>query len=424
MKTRTKWILGVGVVVVLVGAGAAARIRGADRNLPKVTTAKVQKRDLVSRVTCNGKVQARKKVEMSAPIAGQILNLAVREGDRVKRGDFLMQIDRVALQASADSSKAALEALFSDRDAARANLERNKIEFDKSKASYDSGIVPQVEYERARTTLDASTATLAAIERRIEQARATFTGARDTLSKTTITSPMDGLVTKLNVEEGEVAMIGTMNNPGTVLMTISDLSVIEAVMEVDETDVPQVTVGQKATLLVDAYPNRTFDGMVTEVGSSPIIAVAGSQAGIDFEVKIRIENPPEGLKPGLSVTADIATGHRDGVLAVPLQALVLRNADNPEPPPVEEESKAGGAKKTRATTVEQRSKDQEGVFVIQEGKAKFTPVTTGITGDLDIEAASGVTENQEIVTGPFRVLRTLKDGDRVVPEKPEAKKTS
>ena len=145
MKTRTKWIIGLGVVVVLGGALAAARMQGSDRNVPKVTTAKVQKKDLVSRVTCNGKVQARKKVEMSAPIAGQIINLAVREGDRVKRNDFLMQIDRVALQASADSSKAALEALLSDRDAARANLERNKIEFERTKSSYESGIVPEVE---------------------------------------------------------------------------------------------------------------------------------------------------------------------------------------------------------------------------------------------------------------------------------------
>ena len=190
-----------------------------------------------------------------------------------------------------------------------------------------------------------------------------------------------------------------------------------------ETDIPQVQVGQKATLLIDAYPGKTFDGLVTEVGSSPTTASSGSTSGIDFEVKIRIENPPDGLKPGLSVTADIATGHRDGVLSVPLQALVLRDRENPEPPPAEEDaSKAGGAKKMRATAVAERARDQEGIFVVDGKIAKFVPVATGLTGDLDIEATSGVKEGQEIITGPFKVLRALKDGDKIVLETPEAKK--
>lgn len=424
MKARTKWIIGVGVLL-LAGVGTAARFAGKDRDLPKVTTAKVVKKDLVSRVTCNGKVQARKKVELSAPIAGQIINLAVREGDSVRKGDFLMQIDRVTLQANADSTRAALAALLSDRDAAKANLERDKLDYDRATASYKDGVIADADYQRARAAYDAAAANLQSIENRIEQARATFTGAKDTLSKTTITAPIAGLITRLNVEEGEVAIIGTMNNPGTVLMTISDLSVIEAVMEVDETDIPQVLIGQKATLLIDAYQGRTFDGVVTEVGSSPIIATSGTTSGIDFEVKIRIEDPPAGLKPGLSVTADVATGHRDKVLAVPLQALVLRDRENPEPPPaVEEPGKAAGAKKMRATAVAERSRDQEGVFVVGGGIAKFVPVTTGLTGELDIEAAAGVKEGDEIVTGPFKILRTLKDGDKIVVEKPDAKRKS
>ncbi|HET9481629.1 MAG TPA: efflux RND transporter periplasmic adaptor subunit, partial [Candidatus Polarisedimenticolia bacterium] len=221
--------------------------------------------------------------------------------------------------------------------------------------------------------------------------------------------------TKLSVEEGEVAVIGTMNNPGTVLMTISDLSVMEAVMEVDETDVPQVAVGQKATLLIDAYRDRTFTGLVTEVGSSPIDQATGSTAGIDFEVKIRIEDPPEDLKPGLSVTADIVTATRDDVVAVPLQALVLRDRAGAAPETPAEDDPAG-AKKLRATTVAQRQRDQEGVFVLESGAVRFAPITTGITGDLDIEVISGVDAGERIVTGPFRVLRTLGDKDRVVVE--------
>ncbi len=419
MKRRTRWIL-AGAVVLGASGGAALLLGRRDGDLPRVTTARVERKDLVSRVTCNGKVQARRKVELSANISGQIVNLAVREGDRVRKGEFLLQIDRTSLQASADSSKAALDALLSDRDAARANLERTRIEHERSQAAYDGAVIAKLDYDRARTTYEAQQAALAAVESRIEQARAAFVGARDTLSKTTITAPIDGVVTRLSVEEGEVAVIGTMNNPGTVLMTISDLAVMEAVMEVDETDVPQVAVGQPATLLIDAYRDRAFEGVVTEVGSSPIAQQAGSTAGIDFEVKIRVERPPEGLKPGLSVTADIVTGVREGVVAVPLQALVLRDRETLEPPRLQEEGGAGGATKLRASTVAERRRDQEGVFVVESGVARFAPLATGITGELDIEAVTGVDAGREIVTGPFRLLRALKDGDRVVVEAPPA----
>jgi HlyD family secretion protein len=414
MKTRTKWILGAGVGLVVVGGGIAM-VANRGEDLPKVTTADVIRRDLVAQVTCNGKVEARKKVELSAPIAGQIVNLAVREGDQVKKGDFLLQIDKVTLQATADSSKAALEALLSDRDAARANLERSRIEHEKSLASYQSGTISEVEFERARADYEANLASLQAIESRIDQARAMFIGAKDTLDKTTITSPMTGTITKLNVEEGEVAMIGTMNNPGTVLMTISDLSIMEAVMEVDETDVPQVTAGQEAILLIDAYPDTPFRGVVTEVGSSPITEVTGATEGIDFEVKIRIEDPPEELKPGLSVTADIITDHRENILALPLQSLVLRDLENPGD--LKEEPEEGAiASRRRASTVASRARDEEGVFLLEEGEVRFVAVETGIVGELEIEAISGVDEEDTVVTGPFRVLRTLESGDRVTVE--------
>jgi HlyD family secretion protein len=210
-------------------------------------------------------------------------------------------------------------------------------------------------------------------------------------------------------------MIGTMNNPGTVLMTISDLSAMEAVMEVDETDVPNVTVGQEAILLIDAYPDRAFEGVVTEVGSSPITELTGATEGIDFEAKIRIEDPPEELKPGLSVTADIITDHRENVLALPLQSLVLRDPEGEEE--VDEEPESGAiATRRRATTVASRARDQEGVFALDEGEVRFVPVETGIVGELEIEAISGVEEGMEVVTGPFRVLRTLTGGDRVLVE--------
>jgi HlyD family secretion protein len=286
-----------------------------------VRTEKIERRGLVAQVTSNGKIEAHKKVDLSANVPGQIVNIAVREGDAVKKGDFLLQIDRTNLQAQTLSSQAALEALLSDRDSARATLTQAKLDVDRAKVSFDAALISRSDLDRARTSLDQAQSSLAAYEKRIEQARAELSGAQDTLGKTKIVTPMSGIVTRLAVEEGEVAVIGTMNNPGTVLLTISDLSEIEATMEVDETDIPSIQIGQKAKLTIDAYPNREFEGEVTEVGSSPIVkSLAGSSSeAIDFEVKIRLLSPPENLRPGLSCSASITTGAKNDVLSVPIR---------------------------------------------------------------------------------------------------------
>jgi HlyD family secretion protein len=213
-------------------------------------------------------------------------------------------------------------------------------------------------------------------------------------------APMDGIVTALPVEEGEVAVIGTMNNPGTKLLTIADMSVVEAVMEVDETDVPNVKVGQHATVTIDAYPNKTFSGIVTEVGSSPIQrTVGGGTEAVNFVVKIQVENPPPGVRPGFSASADIVTGTRTKAIGIPIQALVVRE-------------KPGAAKTAKP-------QDEEGVFVNDKGAVKFAAVTTGLSGESNIEIVKGLNEGQEIVTGPFKALRDLKDGAKVKEQKEE-----
>jgi HlyD family secretion protein len=209
---------------------------------------------------------------------------------------------------------------------------------------------------------------------------------------------MDGVVTAKRIEEGEVAVIGVQNQPGTVLLTISDMSIVETELEVDETSIPQVALGQDAKVRVDAYPNKVFDGVVTEVGSSPLLRTSSGDQSIKFEVKVQIKNPPEGIKPGLSVQAEILTGFVPKALAVPLQALVVKDA----------ERKPGETGAPR---------EEEGVYIVESGKAKFTPITTGLVGELSIEAKEGLTAGTRIVTGPFRVLRTLKDGDAVTEEK-------
>ncbi|HZI94330.1 MAG TPA: efflux RND transporter periplasmic adaptor subunit [Patescibacteria group bacterium] len=398
MSTRTKVILGLIAVGVVVAIGAAVAKGKQNKDVMHVSAEDSKVADLVSRVTCNGRIEAKKKVDLSATMSGQIVNLAVREGERVKKGDFLLQIDRTILQAQADSSKAALEALMADREASKANAERARLEFERAKSSYSGGVLSEQDFTRYRTDFESQRANYDAVERRIEQARASFVGARDSLQKTTITAPIEGVITRLPVEEGEVAIIGTMNNPGTALMTISDLSVIEALMEVDETEIPSVKVGQTATVTIDAYSGKTFHGVVTDIASSPkTIATASSatNTGVDFEVKVRLEDPPDGLRPGLSSTAEIVTGSKDKVVAVPIQALVLRE-------------KAGG----------KRGEEEEGVFLIEDGKAKFQPVKTGITGELDIEIAEGLAAGSKVITGPFKTLRELKEGSKVIVDPP------
>jgi HlyD family secretion protein len=409
MSKKTKVILGIGAAVVVVGVLTAA-IRSKDKDLPRVTTAKVEKMDLVAKVTANGKIQAKVKVDMSALVMGQIVNLAVKEGDHVKKGQLLLQIDRTQLAAQAQGREATLAAMRHDLDAARANAIQAKSDYDRAKQNFDAKILAEADYQKAKSSLDAAEATLAATEQRMNSTMADLVASRDSLSKTTVTAPLDGIVTALPIKEGEVTVVGTMNNAGTQLMTVSDMGEVEAVMMVDETSVPQVKLGQKATLSIDAYPNRKFSGTVSEVGSSPILKtdpdldtlVATSEA-INFKVKIRLDDPPPTIRPGFSVTADIITGRIDGATAIPIQALVVRDVQSKDKKP-----STGG-----------RPETEEGVYVIKNGKLEFDKVDTGIAGELMIEVKKGPAVGQEIVTGPFKVLRQVKEGDRVLVDKGE-----
>ena len=411
MSKKTKIILGTGVAVVVIGALTAA-IRNKDKDVPRVTTAKVEKIDLVSKVTANGKIQAQRKVDMSALVMGQIVNLAVKEGDQVKKGQLLLQIDRAQLAAQAQGREASLEAMRHDLDAAKATAAQAKFDYDRADEQHKGNILAEADLQKARSNLETAQANLAATESRMNSTMADLAASRDSLSKTTVTAPIEGIVTSLPIKEGEVTVIGTMNNAGTQLMTISDMGSVEAVMMVDETSVPQVKVGQKAMLSIDAYPNKKFEGTVAEVGSSPIpktdpdllTLVANSEA-INFKVKIRLDHPPESIRPGFSVTADIVTARREGATAIPIQALIVRDVE----------------KKDKAPAVG-RADTEEGVYTIKDGKLAFTKVKTGIAGELLIEVTEGPKPGQEIVTGPFKVLRTVKDGDRVIIEKEGEKK--
>lgn len=394
MKRKLLWLVIAGLILVALGGFAAAR-RGPKPTEVQIAT--IGREDLQSKVSANGNIQAQKKVDISATIPGQITRLAVEEGDRVHKGQFLLQIDATNPRAAARSNEYSMEALRKDVESSRASLLQAQDEMRRAEGNFRAGIIPAAEYERARTSIMTREAAVQAAERRVEQAAATLQGSRDTLAKTTIVAPMDGVVTARRVEEGEVAVIGVQNSPGTVLLTISDMSVVEAELEVDETSIPNVKLGQEARVRLDAYPNQTFKGIVTEVGSSPLTDTANQ--AIKFKVKVRIENPPADIKPGLSARADILTGFRGNALVVPLQALVVRDIERKPGQPAD------------------APREQEGVYVMENGKARFQPLKTGLIGDLSIEVVSGLKGGETVISGPFKALREIEPGAAVTLEK-------
>jgi HlyD family secretion protein len=419
VTTRIKVAIAIALAIVL-GVVIFASMKSRDKNTVRVSTAKVAKVPLVATVACNGRVQAKTKVDISSQVQGQIVTLAVREGDHVKKGDLLLQIDKVQYDAGAQAAQAGLDALFAQRDSDRFTREQAQRDYDRTKKNFESHIESEQNLQKAKLGLDAGVANEQADERKIEQAKANLLANKDSLKKTTIISPIDGVVTAKPVEAGENAMIGTMNNAGTVLLTVSDMSVVEGEMEVDETDIPHVKVGQKARLTFDAYPDKKFDGLVTEIGGSPITksSLGTDSSAVNFIVKVQVDNPPANIRPGFSVAGKIETDRRAATLAIPIPALVVADPSSlvravgkkPTPAP----TPAATAVAAATTGGPDKKKDVEGVFVVKkDGVIDFRPIKTGISADLQTEVLEGLADGEEIVTGPFKALRSLKIGDRV-----------
>ncbi len=361
----------------------------------KVRVEKVTRKDITSIVTGTGEIKPKRNVEISSDISGKIIKIGVREGDFVKKGQFLLQIDPEYYRANYERDKAYLEATKAELLQAEANYRVAKREYERARQLFQQGIISQKELEDAESRFKSALSQLKALKFRIKQAEAAVASSLDRLKKTTIVSPIDGIITSLKVEEGEVAVVGTMNNPGTVLMTIADLSEMEAELGVDETEIVKVKEGQKAIVKVDALPDEEFEGVVTEVGNSTLqtTMTSGQQQAKEFKVVVLLKKSDPRLKPGLTATADIIVAKKENVIAVPIAALVVRKVDGEE---------------------------REGVFVYRDGKAEFRPVKKGIMGEMEIEIVEGLKEGEEIIVGPFKVLRTLQDGDPVV--KTEEKK--
>jgi len=372
----------------------------------------VQRRDLVEIVTASGNIRARRTVDMSSDVSARVSELLVDEGDDVRRGQTLLRLDPDQYEANVARNRASLAQMQAQRAQQDANLIRAQRDLDRllSLRSRDSLLVSRQQIDDTQTTLEVARATLESAEHGVDQAQAALAEAEDQLSKTVFTAPIDGKITRLNVEEGETVIIGTMNNPGSLVLTISDLSVIEVVVQVDETDVSLISMGDSASIHIDAFPDQTFVGRVTEIGNSAINPPSqqqnGQQAAIDFEVVLTLEHTDAPLRPDLSATADIVVETRSQALGVPIIAMTVREDST-----------------SMVTEGDERGqpKEMEGVFIVHADRVAFTPVEIGIAGQEYFEVLSGLSEGDTVVAGPYQRIRQLVNGDQIVPtEEPGA----
>jgi HlyD family secretion protein len=454
MKTWKKVAIGAGSVVVLA-AIVGFTVYQSHKNVVTVQTGKAQRMDLVSVVSASGEIKPKTYVNIGANAFGKITKLYVREGDRVKQGQMLVQLENVqsaadmeAMQASLEAartdalaSEAALNTSMADLNRAKSDAERSDLDWTRAQGLYKDALIAKSEYDMQKAAHQTAVAGLAqaearvaqakaqkdSAERRIGQANANLTHASDVLKKTTYQAPFDGVITNLPVREGETVVIGIQNAPGSTLMTLADMSVITAEVKVDETDIVNVKMGQAAQVTIDAIPKKVFKAVVTEIGDNAIVRSTGvstsqqtstSQEAKDFKVVVTLQDPQDDLRPGLSTTAKITTATRGSALTIPIQALTVRRQSDLVVKDEKGSVQAAGPEKRQDRT------EIQGVFILRNHKAEFVPVDTGIAGTTDIEVIKGLKEGDEIVTGSYKVLRTLRPGssvkvDNAAPKKEE-----
>jgi HlyD family secretion protein len=411
MSRGKKILIGIGVLAVLAIMAVGA-LRGGRDGAVEVRTENVSRRDLVAQVSATGYLEPKRSVDISADVSGRVVQLNVEEGDAVTEGDLLLVIDPARFEASVQRAEAGLAESAARETQARGNYQQAQRDWERIrdlKARLPE-MVTETEFEMSRTNAEVQKALWESASHSVEMARASLKETQDNLAKTVIQAPMSGRVTRLNVEKGETAIVGTMNNPGSLLITVADLSVMEAVIEVDETDIPEIVIGDSVSVSLDAFPNREFVGRVTKIGNSSIRPrnqqVASSDQAIDFEVRVTLEDPGVELRPDLSASADVITDVRPDALAIPIIALTLMDPDEFERIPNEIEGEA------MADTTD--SDDPiEGVFVIDGDLARFRPVEIGVAGDNYFEVLGGLDEGETVVSGTYQVIRELNDGDLV-----------
>ncbi len=425
MSRGVKIGLIVGVIALAAGGLVAAAVVKNKHKAVEVRMDTVSRRDLVAAVTASGKIDAEKTVDVTADITGRILKLAVKEGDLVKKGQFLVQIDPVQFEGAVSRGEALLASNEAALVQARTNRDQTKRQLDRALQIHKTApeLIATEAVEQAQQAYDIAVATFAANQAQVEEARASLKEARDNLARTRLYAPISGRVVRLPVHEGEVAVPGTFSKETALLMTIADLSTILAKVQVDETDVVRLHLGDSVAVSIDAYPDTTFLGRVTKISNSAKLSqpAAAAQTGtndraVDFDVEVTLENPPPDVRPDLSCTARIVTDTRKNVLSIPIIALTVREHEKVPNEDIAPQDTIRAVKKFK-------KRETEGVFVVRDGIATFRPVKIGIAGDEYFEVLDGVREGETIVGGTYQAIRDLKDGDRVKPA-PEKKKTS
>ena len=482
MKTKWKVVIGI-LVVLLISGGVLASVKYRQRGVVTVQTGKVVKEDLASIVTASGEIKPKNYINIGANQQGDITAILVKEGDHVRKGQLLAEIENTQSEADVQAQNATLAAAEADSAAAeaankaaennnvsleatvertKADLEKAQTDYERAKRLFEAKLIAKQDYDQRKTTYDSAKAAVAeavahvaqgrsqqaqalaqaaSAQRRIAQARAALARFDDVLKKHNSYAPLDGIVTDLPVRVGEVVVPGIQNSAASTIMTIGDMSLITAEVKVDETDIVNVKLDQPADVTIDAIPNNTFKGHVIEIGNTAIVRSTGvaasqsttsSQEAKDFKVVIALDSPPDDIRPGLSCTGKITTATRASVTAIPIQALTVRQKGDLEKKPEKKKEGAASSGTAQAATPDPvaekaRKEEVQGVFVITaDGKAQFRKVETGITGATDIEVTSGLKPGEEIVTGTYQVIRTLRNDSRVKvdnkkPETPEAK---
>lgn len=461
---KRKWKIWLAILVVmLIASGVYAGVKYNQRGVVTVQTGRVVRQDLVSVVTASGEIKPRNYINIgtNAMAPARITEILVKEGDRVRKGQLLARLESVQPEAEVQAQRAALSQAEAESAAAeaalrvadenlataqatldrtKAELEQARINFGRAEKLYQERLISRQDYDQKRIEFEARQAAvreaearlaqaraqrgqvasqLAAAQKRVALAQANLRRASDVLQRTMAVAPLDGVVTNLPVRVGETVVPGIQNSPASLIMTIADMSLITAEVKVDETDIVNVKLDQTAAITIDAIPNRTFRGKVIEIGNTAILrstGLAASQSAIssqeakDFKVVIALEDPPEEIRPGLSCTAKITTATRKNVLTIPIQALTVRQRGDLEEPP-----KGGVQAAAKADPAAEKARKEEiqGVFVVQGDRAVFRKVETGITGATDIEVLSGLKEGEEIITGSYRVIRTVRNQARV-----------
>lgn len=443
---KAKKIAIIAGIIVALSAIVGFTVNQTQKNVVTVQTGKVVKQDISAVVTASGEIKPQTFVNVGANAMGRITRLFVKEGEKVKKGQVLAQLENVQSAADVEQMKATLASSQTDAVAAeaalktalartsssQADLARAKLDYERADGLYKNQLIARQDYDTKKAAYEVADAVAAqdqasvaqsraqvdSAHARVTQARAQLTRVNDVLSKTVYAAPFDGVVTNLPVHEGETVVMGIQNAPGSTLMTVADMKVITAEVRVDETDIVNVAIGSLSEVTIDAIPGQTFKGKVTEIGDNAIIrstgvstsqSTVGSQEAKDFKVVITLDNPPDTLRPGLSATAKITTGSEHDVLTIPIQALTMRDKNDLE----EQKNKSKGVKASPLPSpqAKKESQDIQGVFVVTKNKkAEFREVKTGLTGATDIQVKGGLQEGEEIITGSYKVLRTLRNG--------------